>query len=122
MGDLNAYAMEDPITAIESAGFTDLIETFVGTDAYSYVYDGQAGYLDHALANASLAEQVAGVVEWHINADEPAALDYNDYNQPALYNADPYRASDHDPVIIGLGLASVLVNEIYLPFVVKDSS
>ncbi len=121
MGDLNAYAMEDPITAIEGADYTDLIETFIGADAYSYVYYGQAGYLDHALANASLTRQVTGVVEWHINADEPAALDYNDYNQPALYNADPYRASDHDPVIVGLRLTSSLVNEIYLPFVVKDS-
>ena len=105
IGDLNAYAMEDPISTIESAGYTNLIESFVGADAYSYVYYGQAGYLDHALANASLTGQVTGVVEWHINADEPAALDYNDYNQPTLYSADPFRSSDHDPVIIGLNLA-----------------
>ena len=39
-------------------------------------------------------------------ADEPSALDYNDYNQPALYNPDPYRSSDHDPVLIGLDLFS----------------
>ena len=37
---------------------------------------------------------------WHINADEPSALDYNNYNQPLLYNPDPYRASDHDPVVV----------------------
>jgi predicted extracellular nuclease len=79
------------------------------------------GYLDHALANAGLAEQVAGVVEWHINADEPATLDYNDYNQSALYNADPYRASDHDPVIVGLDLEAPLGTRIYLPVVVKSS-
>lgn len=104
IGDLNSYAMEDPITAIKNAGYTNLVETFIGADAYSYVYDGQAGYLDHALASAALTPQVTGVVEWHINADEPAALDYNDHNQPALYNSDPFRASDHDPVIVGLNL------------------
>lgn len=106
IGDLNAYAMEDPIDAIKAGGYTNLIEAFIGLDAYSYVYDGQAGYLDHALANADLTPQVTDVVEWHINADEPAALDYNDYNQPDLYNPDPYRASDHDPVLIGLELVS----------------
>jgi predicted extracellular nuclease len=104
IGDLNAYAMEDPITAIKSAGYTDLIQAELGADAYSYVFYGQAGYLDHALANASLTDQVTGVTEWHINADEPSALNYNNYNQPALYSPDPYRASDHDPVVVGLDL------------------
>jgi hypothetical protein len=101
--------MEDPIAAIENAGYTNLVESFVGADAYSYVYDGQAGYLDHALASAALTPQVTGVVEWHINADEPAALDYNNHNQPALYNADPFRASDHDPLVetaTGSGIAT----------------
>ncbi len=111
IGDLNSYAMEDPITAITTGGYTNLISTFMGPDdAYSYVYYGQAGYLDHALANGTLAAQVTGTAAWHINADEPAALDYNDYNQPAgLYNPDPYRASDHDPVMIGLALDTPLV-------------
>jgi predicted extracellular nuclease len=106
VGDLNSYAMEDPIAAIEGAGYTNLIETFVGPDAYSYVYYGQAGYLDHALASPGLAPQVTGAAEWHINSDEPSALDYNDYNQPALYHPDPYRSSDHDPVLVGLDLFS----------------
>ncbi len=105
IGDLNAYAKEDPIAAIINGGYTDLIARFISSP-YSFVYMGQAGYLDHALANASLAAQVTEVEEWHINADEPAALDYNDYNQPELYKPDAYRASDHDPVIIGLNLGS----------------
>ena len=106
IGDLNSYAMEDPIVAIEGAGYTDLIEAYAGPDAYSYVFYGQAGYLDQALANAALGSQVAGATVWHVNADEPSALDYNDYNQPALYNPDPYRSSDHDPVLVGLNLFS----------------
>jgi predicted extracellular nuclease len=56
-------------TAGTADDWTNLIETFLGTFAYSYVFDGQAGYLDHALASAHLAAQVSGVAEWHINPD-----------------------------------------------------
>jgi hypothetical protein len=106
MGDLNAYAMEDPIVALEAAGYTNLIKSLLGAHAYSYVYFGEAGYLDHALANSSLSSQVSGVTEWHINADEPSALNYNNYNQAILYQPDAYAASDHDPVIIGLSMTT----------------
>ncbi len=109
IGDLNSYAREDPITTIRNAGYTNLIEAFVGADAYSYAFDGQWGYLDYALASHSLAAQVSGVTEWHINADEPTVLDYNTNFKSAgqiasLYAPDQYRSSDHDPVIIGLNL------------------
>ncbi|MCB9010067.1 MAG: ExeM/NucH family extracellular endonuclease, partial [Ardenticatenaceae bacterium] len=109
VGDLNSYAMEDPITAILSNGYTNLLLAFGGPDAYSYVFDGQWGYLDHALASPSLFSQVVGVTEWHINADEPSVLDYNtDFKSAAqiidLYAPDQYRISDHDPVIVGLAL------------------
>jgi uncharacterized protein len=112
IGDLNAYAKEDPITALKNRGYTDLIDSFVGAgNAYSYVFDGQSGYLDHALASTSLAGKVTGVTEWHINADEPRSLDYNvEFKTPgqrtSLYAPDAFRASDHDPVLIGLALTS----------------
>jgi uncharacterized protein len=77
IGDLNSYAMEDPVTAIRNGGDVSLVDALVGTEAYSLVFDGQSGYLDHALANPSLAQQVTGATEWHVNADEPIALDYN---------------------------------------------
>jgi len=52
-----------------------------------------------------MAAQVSGATDWHINADEPAVLDYNvEFKSQDLYAATPYRASDHDPVIIGLRL------------------
>ncbi|PSN20823.1 hypothetical protein C7271_00035 [filamentous cyanobacterium CCP5] len=108
LGDLNAYAQEDPITALEAAGYTDLAELFVGAGAYSFVFDGQLGTLDYALANSSLLGQVTGTTEWHVNADEPDALDYNlDFGRdPSLFDGDlPYRNSDHDPLIVGLDLA-----------------
>jgi uncharacterized protein len=111
VGDLNSYAMEDPIMALEEFGFTNLILEFVGPNAYSYVFDGQWGYLDHALGSASLLSQVTGVTEYHINADEPNVLDYNTNFKSAgqiasLFAPDEFRASDHDPVIIGLDLLS----------------
>jgi predicted extracellular nuclease len=107
LGDLNAYIAEDPLTALKSAGFTNLIEAAIGTDAYSFVFEGQAGALDHALASPSLVPQVAATIEWHINADEPALLDYNldAGRDPSLFDsATPYRSSDHDPIIVGLDL------------------
>ena len=77
--------MEDPITVIRNAGFTNLVSQFDGPDAYSYVFDGQWGYLDHALGSASLVPQVAGVGDFHINSDEPSVLDYNtDFKTPNL--------------------------------------
>ncbi|MEA3395993.1 MAG: ExeM/NucH family extracellular endonuclease, partial [Chloroflexota bacterium] len=111
IGDLNAYAMEDPIMTLQDGGFTNLLASYIGAEAYSYVYKGQAGYLDHALASQTLLSQITDATVWHINADEPRVLDYNTENKSAgqiisLYNADPYRASDHDPVVIGLALGT----------------
>ena len=77
-GDLNSYAKESPIAALEGAGFTNLVAEGIGPDAYSYAFDGQWDYLDYALANDALLPDVTGVAEWHINADEPALPDYND--------------------------------------------
>lgn len=117
IGDLNSYDKEDPIDAIlagpddllgTSDDYTDMAFAFGGEFAYSYVFDGQLGYLDYALANSSLVGQISGVTEWHINSDEPDLLDYDTTfkadAQDALYEPNAYRASDHDPVIVGLNL------------------
>ena len=75
LGDLNSYFREAPITFLEAAGYENL-RLRLG-DPYSYVFDGQLGSLDYILSNASLSAQVASVGEWHLNADEADALDYN---------------------------------------------
>ncbi|WP_226643050.1 ExeM/NucH family extracellular endonuclease [Microbulbifer variabilis] len=111
LGDLNSYAMENPITTFKGTGYTDLLEWYGAGEAYSYVYDGQSGYLDHALASPSLAPLVTAAVDWHINADEPRVLDYNTENKSAeqqenLYSTGPFRASDHDPLIVELDLGA----------------
>jgi len=112
IGDLNAYGAEDPVNVLTTGGLVNQV-ALADPMGYSYVFDGEAGYLDHALATPSLSSQVAGTVHWHINADEPSIIDYNnEFKQPACaacgpdyYSATPYRASDHDPVVIGLNLA-----------------
>lgn len=112
IGDLNAYGEEDPIDVLRNGGLVDELGRFT-TDPYSFVFDGQSGRLDHALATSSLNSQVTDVTEWHINADEPRILDYNlefkgSGQSPDLYTPTPYRSSDHDPVIVGINLSSPL--------------
>lgn len=103
LGDFNAYAKEDPITTLESAGYTR------ETTDYSFVFAGQAGALDHILASPGFGAFVTGQGSWHINADEADAIDYNNdtagFPRPAgLFSADEFRSSDHDPVLIGMYL------------------
>ncbi|MBN3728984.1 ExeM/NucH family extracellular endonuclease, partial [Burkholderia sp. Ac-20379] len=110
IGDMNSYAKEDPIALFEARGYTNLAARFIGDSAYSYVYSGETGYLDHALASAALLPRVKAVHEWHINADEPIALEYtyaykSTEQRTSYYAADAYRSSDHDPVVVDLALA-----------------
>ena len=98
VGDYNAYEQEDPLDILAAGGLKNLI-----TDNYSYVFDAQAGSLDHALVTNLLAMHVTGAQKWHINADEPIVKDYNqEFNPAYVYKADAFRSSDHDPVLIGL--------------------
>jgi hypothetical protein len=99
MGDLNAYAMEDPITTLKEGGMIDLHREFHADSSYSYVYRGYAGYLDHALCNSTLYPQVTGMVAYHINSDESDSYTYDKSNDQTMF-----RCSDHDPVIVGLRL------------------
>jgi predicted extracellular nuclease len=109
IGDLNSYTHEDPITTLTDGGYTDLMSHFSKGPEYTYVYMGEAGALDHALGSATLVSQVKGVVVWHIDADEAPVLGYSSSYKSKeqvewLYRNDPYRASDHDPLIIGIDL------------------
>ncbi len=124
VGDLNSYRREDPVRTIlagpdDTTGtpddWIDLVLRHAGAGAHSYVFDGQVGRLDHALASAALAAQATGAAIWSINADEPPAFDYDDPVADAgeaafeakpsalsLFAPDEHRTSDHDPLVIGL--------------------
>jgi predicted extracellular nuclease len=106
VGDLNSYLDEDPVLELESE-LVNLVREW-DNDPYSYnFFAGFAapwigrGLLDHALATPSMTDQVKRTEVWHINADEPRFLDWFDVSMVA---PGPYRASDHDPVIVSLEL------------------
>jgi predicted extracellular nuclease len=113
VGDFNSYGHEDPIAWLTDNGLVNELERFVRPNGmpYSFQFDDQVGYLDHALATASLDQQVAGVTEWHNNADEPEVIDYNlDGKTDDEYVKNAFRASDHDPVVVSLNLAPAYVD------------
>lgn len=101
VGDLNAYAREDPLRLLGARGWQDAFVLAKVERPYSFVYDGAAGRLDHALVDPRLAPRLRGAAEWHVNADE---LERFDYRGDA--DGDAWRASDHDPVVLGFDLTS----------------
>ncbi len=103
IGDFNAYSKEDPINVLTGAGYADL-ETSTGK--HSYLFGGMVGSLDHILASPSAHEVVTGTDIWNINSVESVAFEYSRYNNNVgnYYAADQFRASDHDPVVVGLNL------------------
>jgi predicted extracellular nuclease len=126
VGDMNAYAMEDPIRKFDEKGYKNVVAELDGnTLAYSYSFSGRAGSLDHAVATESLLSKVVAAKDWHINADEPIVLDYNvefksEGHQSSLYSESAYRASDHDPVIVDIKSEVVLTPEEQTPVVAPD--
>jgi uncharacterized protein len=104
VGDFNADARETPLLALERAGWVDLLRAVPAADRYSFVFQGRATLLDHALANATLVRQSEAASIWHINADEPDSRGYPLDNPPEHYAPDARRSSDHDPVTVDLRL------------------
>jgi hypothetical protein len=97
LGDFNAYTEEDPMDVLRAAGLYRLL----APGAYSYVYEGAFGSLDHAWATDAMAQGITGASMWHINSDEPAAFNYADANL-GRYQPNAFRCSDHDPVLVGI--------------------
>jgi predicted extracellular nuclease len=100
IGDLNAHAQEDPLRLLHSHGWQDAFTLAKAERPYSFVWAGESARLDHALLDAGLAGRLRGAAEWHANADESGRFDYRQDR-----DGDPWRASDHDPMLLGLDLA-----------------
>lgn len=98
LGDLNAYAEEEPVRTLKDAGWRDAFAVAKVARPYSYVYRGELGRLDHALLSPSLAARLRGAVEWHSNADEPLSAGYRGGA------GGPWRSSDHDPLLLAFRL------------------
>ncbi len=106
LGDFNAYTHEDPMQTLYDAGYADLGSALDPAEA-TYSYNGLQGSLDHILASPAAKKLVTGADVWQINAQEAIAYAYSRYNYNAtqLFDpADPFAASDHDPVLAGLNL------------------
>ena len=109
IGDLNSYAKEDPIAALETAGYTNLVARLRGADAYSYVFDGQWGSLDHALGVAGLAPGHRRRRLAHQRRRAERARLQHQLQEPPGRSArstrsDQFRIADHDPVLVDLAL------------------
>jgi len=115
MGDLNAYADEKPITVLlDDGNRTDLHSYFHPEGSYSYLYGSAIGYLDHAIVNETMLPQVTGMQAFHVNSDESYTIEY------PSGDTTMFRYSDHDPVVVGLHLLPVNVNELKIQTIGED--
>ncbi|HSU48377.1 MAG TPA: ExeM/NucH family extracellular endonuclease, partial [Arthrobacter sp.] len=109
IGDFNSYGKEDPINVLTGAGYVnqdDKAKNADGSAKHSYLFGGLVGSLDHILASPAANALVTGADIWNINSVESVALEYSRYNNNVTnyYAPDQFRASDHDPVVVGLDL------------------
>lgn len=115
VGDLNAFTVNDGyvdvVGAIRGApappdavvtGNADVVQPDLAElgdllppeDRYSYLFDGTAQPLDHALITRSLGSNVRSMRYVRVNADAPEAW-RGDFSRPE-------RVSDHDPLLVRL--------------------
>lgn len=102
LGDMNAWRQEDPIRAYRDAGYVELVESLSGLPQYSYLFFGQRGTLDYALASPALSADARQAAIWHINADWP-----RDLPLPAPW----LRMSDHDPVVVDFEFSQSITSD-----------
>jgi 5'-nucleotidase len=95
-GDFNSYRLEDPLDVVRDAGYREVFTE----GEYSYVFGGASGSLDHVFASPTMLPQVTGHTIWDINAVESYAYQYDGYE--GLYAPYAFRASDHNPTLIGV--------------------
>ena len=100
VGDFNSYTHEDPLETLYAAGWTNAAKQ----KDYSYNFEGLSGSLDHVLLNPAADKRLTGSGVWNINSPEPVLREYSRYKTTAIdyYRDDVDRASDHDPVLVGL--------------------
>lgn len=111
VGDFNSYSAEDPLQVFTGEGYSNVNPAwdprtgaaFDGDN--TYVFSGRVGSLDHIFASASAGDRITGTEVWSINANESVLAEYSRVGYFGSTHFDeeiPFRASDHDPVIIGI--------------------
>ncbi len=111
-GDFNAYQFTDGYvdavgqitgTSVEQdnmlwepspvfPALTNQVNTIPATEQYSFVFNGSAQVLDHALTTSNLSDLVTDFVFARGNSDSPAYLVNDD--------TTAHRASDHDGIVL----------------------
>ncbi|MEH2271889.1 MAG: CARDB domain-containing protein [Nostoc sp.] len=86
-GDLNDFEFSNPVSILESAGLTSLIETLPQNERYTYNFEGNAQTLDHVLVSNNLRSKLDGYDVVHVNSE------FADQD------------SDHDPSVARFNLA-----------------
>lgn len=90
LGDLNDFYGGETVATLQSA--TDMFHPYAWLpplQRYTYIFNGAAQVLDHALVTPNLAPQLSLVEILHIQADTPTG-------------DSPLAHSDHDPVVLRL--------------------
>ncbi|WP_299057217.1 ExeM/NucH family extracellular endonuclease [uncultured Nocardioides sp.] len=101
-GDFNSYTQEDPMQVLYDEGYSKINSD--QPNDYSYSFSGLSGSLDHFVANDAARALVTGADYWSINSGESIAFEYSryNYNRTLFYEDNVFRASDHDPMVVGI--------------------
>ena len=86
-----ATEVVEPTDDLVNPNLTNLIETLPADQRYTYVFDGNAQAIDHALVNAAMLPSVSRFVVAHLDADYPNIY-YSDFTRPE-------RLADHDATL-----------------------
>jgi predicted extracellular nuclease len=87
-GDLNDFEFSAPLTVLEGAGLTTLIERLPENQRYTYNFEGNSQALDHILASPGLTGLLDGFDVVHVNSEFATQV------------------SDHDPVVARFNIAA----------------
>ncbi|BAY96350.1 5'-nucleotidase/2',3'-cyclic phosphodiesterase [Tolypothrix tenuis PCC 7101] len=68
-GDLNDFEFSKPVSTLENAGLSSLVETLPENERYTYNFEGNAQVLDHILVSKNLLNQLDGYDVVHINSE-----------------------------------------------------
>ncbi len=103
----SAYTYLDQLPLYQEAKIVNKGYPFVDIFAYgedkhsTYSFNGMQGRLDTILANESATKYIVDKTVWSINAAESPLFGYSrKYSGSLAKQADAYRSSDHDPVVV----------------------
>lgn len=92
LGDFNEFEFVSPLLQLEAAGLTNLTWSLDENERYTFIFQGNSQSLDHILVSDSLVSTALFDI-LHLNVEFPETQT---------------RASDHDPLLVALDLATTI--------------